>query len=61
MSVAEIKQAVQSLSPAELAELSAYIADCDAQAWELQIDADFSEDGRLRSVLDAVRADMRAG
>ena len=61
MSVAEIKQAVRSLSPMELAELSAFIADCDAQTWDRQIDADFSDDGRLRVVLDEVRADMRAG
>jgi hypothetical protein len=41
--------------------LSALIADCDAQTWDRQIDADFPEDGRLRTVLDEVRTDLRAG
>jgi len=61
MSVAEIKQAVQRLPPAELAEISAFVADCEAHTWEHQIDADFADDGRLRSVLDEVRNDLRAG
>lgn len=61
MSVAEIKQAVKVLSPEELAEVSAFIAEYEAAAWDRQIDADFAEGGRLRSVLEEVKADLRAG
>ena len=61
MSVAEIKQAVKTLSPEEMAEISAFVAQCDAEVWDRQIDDDFSEGGRLRSVLEEVRDDLRAG
>ena len=56
----EIKRAVKSLSPEELAEISAFVAECDAVIWDLQIDADFAEGGRLRGVLDEVKSDVRA-
>jgi hypothetical protein len=60
MSLAEIKNAVDTLSPGELAELAAFIQREDA-AWDQQIDADFAENGRLRPVLNEVREDIRAG
>jgi hypothetical protein len=60
MNIAELKQAVKSLSPEELAEISAFIADCDAEAWDRQIDGDFAEGGKLRWVVEEVRADLRA-
>ena len=61
MSLAEIKDAVNALSPAELAELAQFIRKRDEAAWDQQIDADFAEDGRLRPVLDEVREDIRTG
>lgn len=61
MSVTELKKEVDALSPGELAELSAYIANRDSAEWDAQIDRDFSEEGILRPVLDEVRADIRAG
>ena len=61
MSLTEIKTAVDDLSPAELAELASFIRQRENVAWDRQIDADFSENGRLRSVLEEVRADIRAG
>jgi hypothetical protein len=61
MSLAEIKTAVDRLSPKELAELAAFIRDRDNAAWDREIDEDFSETGRLRRVLDEVRDDARAG
>jgi hypothetical protein len=61
MSLAEIKDAVETLSPPELAELASFIRDRDKAAWDEQIDADFAEDGRLRSVLEEVRENIRAG
>lgn len=61
MSLAEIKHAVEMLSPDQLAELSSFIQQRDAAAWDRQIDADFAENGRLRPLLDEVREDIRAG
>ncbi len=61
VSLTEIKTAVDALSPEELAELAAFIRERDNAAWDLQIDADFAETGRLREVADEVRADIRAG
>ena len=61
MSLAQIKEAVTELSPAELAELASFVCEKDSGAWDSQIDADFAEDGRLRQVLEEVRADVRAG
>ena len=61
MSLAEIKDAVDTLSPGELAELASFIRQRENAAWDRQIDADFAEGGRLRPLLDEVREDIRAG
>lgn len=61
MSLAEIKTAVDTLSADELTELATFIRDRDNAAWDRQIDSDFTEDGRLHSVAENVRADIRAG
>ena len=60
MSLIEIKNAVDTLSAAELAELAAFIRQRDDAAWDPQIDADFAKDGRLSSVAEEARADIRA-
>jgi hypothetical protein len=52
---------VDTLSPAELAELAAFIRQREDAAWDRQIDADFEEDGRLRPLLNEVREGIRAG
>jgi hypothetical protein len=61
MSLAEIKNAVAELSDAELTELATFIRKREDLAWDQQIDADFSENGRLHAVLEEVRADLKAG
>ena len=61
MSLAEIKTAVEALSPDELTELVAFIRERDNAAWDRQIDNDFSEGGRLSFVAEEVRSDIRAG
>jgi len=61
MSLNEIKNAVDALSPEELAELAAFIRQRDNAAWDRQIDADFAEDGRLSGVAEEVRSDTRGG
>jgi hypothetical protein len=52
---------VDALSLEELAELAAFIRQRDQAAWDPQIDADFADGGRLQSVAEDVRADIRAG
>lgn len=61
VSLTEIKTAVEALSPDEVTELAAFIRERDNAAWDRQIDNDFSQDGRLSSVAEEVRADIRAG
>ena len=60
MSLAEIKQAVEALSPGDLAELAQFIRQRENLAWDSQIDADFAEQGRLRPVLEEVRENIRS-
>lgn len=60
MSFAEIKNAVNALTPEELAELATFVRARDDAEWDKQIDEDFAEGGRLREVADQVRAGMRA-
>ena len=61
MSLAEIKDAVETLSPRELAELAAFIRERENAAWDRQIDSDFAEGGRLRPLLEELRENIRAG
>jgi hypothetical protein len=61
VSLAEIKSAVETLSPGELAELASFIRERENAAWDRQIDADFAKDGRLRPLLEEVRENIRAG
>jgi len=55
VSLAEIKDAVEALTPNELTELASFILERDNALWDRQIDADFAEGGRLRPLLDGVR------
>lgn len=61
MSVAEIKQAITHLSPAELAEVIAFIREREAAAWEAQIEADFSRGGTHYEVLNEIDAQIDSG
>jgi hypothetical protein len=61
VSLAEIKNAVDTLSPEEFRELAAFIRERDNAAWDRQIDTDFASDGRLSEVAEEVRRDIRAG
>jgi hypothetical protein len=47
MNVGEIKEAVRKLTPAELAEVSAFIAQKEAKDWDAKIDADFAPGGAV--------------
>ncbi len=61
MSLAEIKTAVDALSADELAELAAFVRERENCAWDNQIDADFTEGGRLSAIAEEAREDIRAG
>ena len=61
MSVAEIKNAVDALSPKEFAELAAFIRGRDDALWDRQIDTDFGEGGRLHGLIAEVDADIHSG
>jgi hypothetical protein len=49
MSLAEIKSAVDELTPSELAELALFIGERDNAAWDKQIDNDAAS-GKLDSL-----------
>ena len=61
MSLTELKSAVEQLPPPELAEIAAFVRQREEGIWDRQIDGDFAVEGRLRTVLEEVRADLRAG
>jgi len=61
VSLADIKDAVETLSPGELAELASFVRERENATWDRQIDADFADDGRLRPIVDEVREDIRVG
>lgn len=61
MSLTEIKNAINALSPDELADLAAFIRERDNAAWDRQIEVDFVEGGRLSGLVEEVRSDVRAG
>ena len=61
MSLAEIKDAVTTLTPQELAELAAFIQTQDNLAWDREIEQDFSPGGRHHAVLGEIDAAIDAG
>ena len=61
VSLAEIKDAVDALSPQELAKLAAYIARHDKLAWDEELEGDFSPGGKHASVIDKIDAEIDAG
>jgi hypothetical protein len=61
MSLAEIEEAVDKLSPEELAKLAAHIARRDKLAWDEEIEADFSSGGRHYEALKKIDTNIDAG
>ena len=59
-SIEEIEQAVQGLSPEQLAAFRAWFAEFDAAAWDRQIEADVAA-GRLNALADEALDDLRQG
>ena len=58
--VAEIESAVARLSPADLTEFRAWIAEFDAAQWDAQTEQDASN-VRLDALADEAIDDLRAG
>jgi len=61
MSLAEIKKAVDKLSPEELTKLAAHIARRDKLAWDDELEEDFSPGGKHEKTLKKIDAEIDAG
>jgi hypothetical protein len=61
MSLAEIEEAVDKLSPAELAKLPAHIARRDKLAWDEEIEKDFSPGGKHEETLKRIDVEIDSG
>ena len=61
MSLAEIEEAVDKLSPDELAKLAAHIARRDKVAWDEQIEKDFSPGGKREDTLKRIDSEIDSG
>jgi hypothetical protein len=61
MSLAEIEEAIDKLSPEDLTKLAAHIARRDKLAWDKQIDEDFSPGGKHEKALNKIDAEIDAG
>ena len=60
MSTAEIEQAIEKLSPEELAHLRAWFAQFDAARWDRQFEEDVAA-GRLDELAKEAISDLRQG
>ena len=58
--VEQIESRIKNLSATDLAELRAWFAEFDAQAWDRQIDAD-SVAGRLEGLVEESMSEYKAG
>jgi hypothetical protein len=61
VSLAEIEEAVDKLSPEELAKLAAHIARRDKLAWDKEIEDDFCPGGKHHAGLKKIDAEIDAG
>jgi hypothetical protein len=61
MSLVEIEEAIDKLSPEDLAKLAAHIARRDKLAWDTEIEEDFSPGGKHEKALEKIDAEIDAG
>jgi len=61
MRLPEIEEAVDKLSPEELAKLAAHIARRDKLAWDKEIEEDFSPGGKHHEALKKIDEEIDAG
>lgn len=60
MSVKEIENAITQLPPSEVAELSQWFEEFQAQVWDEQIERD-SKAGRFDNLIEQAKAEYAAG
>ncbi|SPF56147.1 conserved hypothetical protein [Candidatus Sulfopaludibacter sp. SbA4] len=61
MNVRTIKEEIEHLSAAGRRELADWFAELEAQAWETEIEPDFSPGGAGMPFLEEMKADSRDG
>ena len=61
MTLEAIKAAIEELPETEKASLAAWLLRQDAEAWDKQIEADFSEGGPGMALLEAWDAEIQSG
>jgi hypothetical protein len=61
MTLDAIKEAIADLSSPEKTTLMSWLSSQDSQAWDRQIEADFSNGGAGLSLLNEWDADIKAG
>lgn len=61
MTLEAIKAAIEGLPEAERTSLAAWLIRLDAEAWDRQIEADFSDGGRGAALLETWDAEIKAG
>ena len=61
MTLEAIQAAIAELTETERASLAAWLIQRDAEAWDKQINSDFSEGGAGMALLDAWDAEIKAG
>ncbi len=61
MKLEAIKAAIAELPETERASLTAWLLQRDAEAWDKQIEADFSEGGPGMALLESWDAEIEAG
>jgi hypothetical protein len=61
MSLAEIEEAIDKLSPDDLTKLAAHIARRGRLAWDKEIEEDFSPGGKHEETLKKVDAEIDTG
>jgi len=61
MKLADLKSVITELSDQERAELAAWLLSLDREAWDRQIEADFSPGGAGMNLLDEVDSAIERG
>jgi len=61
MSLAEIEEAVDKLSPGDLRKLAAHIARRHKLAWDEELEEDFSPGGKHEKALKKIDAEIDSG
>lgn len=60
MSIDELKRAIVQLPAEELSQLTAWLEEYQAEAWDRQIELD-AKSGKLDKLIQKARAEFRAG